>query len=647
MEVNSAEAKGIVAATKASIKAGGDVSKMDEFSVTLASLLGKTGSRMSEGSSNGLQSSSSEALEDGNAGGGHGEEMAEARKSAHDDNYDEPPRRDEHANTSGRDDRDDYHRDEPAVNDGAYQTRADDAPRADAHDSPASETADNSSTEMSDGANTSANDDGQNNQPDQSGAGSEQNAAGQNDTATHAPTANAGDGLADAALGGIVSSGEAQGDNGLADDGLATQGEGVQTAAKSGDSALAAVTSQLQAATSAGENTKGNGRSEQSTGRTNAIDGLNKALSALGMDTGTPKDVGGENAHAADPARGAKAGLAAKGDGKNNLQNPNALAGAQNASKALENAAREPDQLQRGGEVASTKTNQAAAIAKAIGGDPKLSVEVKVENTSEKLVSRPRSSLSPTVAADAAKGPQQAQTQGANPNAAQALLQSGQQMATQAQAQLDGSRQAKAGPVQGAAVQAPSAGNMAPAGSAPITPAGGESISNLSQTQNSQQTAAAQKTQRPAPSQRNVMEQVTVQITKAVNAGVDKINIQLRPASLGRVDVQLEMTGDGRISATIIADNRDTLDMLQRGARDLTKALNDAGLQADSQNLNFSLRENNQQQTADGGSNKDEQLDFNDVNEQVVDGPADIDDPAALELALRKLVSEGRVDIRA
>ena len=106
------------------------------------------------------------------------------------------------------------------------------------------------------------------------------------------------------------------------------------------------------------------------------------------------------------------------------------------------------------------------------------------------------------------------------------------------------------------------------------------------------------------------------------------------------------MSGDGRISATIIADSKDTLDMLQRGARDLTKALNDAGLQADSQNLNFSLRENNQQQAGNGGSGKDENLDFSEAEEQAV-GSNDIDDPAALEAALRKLVSDGRVDIRA
>ncbi|MCK4939789.1 MAG: flagellar hook-length control protein FliK, partial [Rhodospirillaceae bacterium] len=205
---------------------------------------------------------------------------------------------------------------------------------------------------------------------------------------------------------------------------------------------------------------------------------------------------------------------------------------------------------------------------------------------------------------------------------------------------------AKGATAQGAAVQAASASSGAGSGAAPVTAGGGESIANLTPNQNAQQAQAAQKPARPAPSQRNVMEQVTVQITKAVNSGLDKINIQLRPASLGRVDVQLEMSGDGRISATIIADSKDTLDMLQRGARDLARALNDAGLQADSQNLNFSLRENNQQQAGNGGSGKDENLDFSEAEDQALNA-SDIDDPAALEAALRKLVSDGRVDIRA
>ncbi|MDH5188273.1 MAG: flagellar hook-length control protein FliK, partial [Rhodospirillaceae bacterium] len=85
---------------------------------------------------------------------------------------------------------------------------------------------------------------------------------------------------------------------------------------------------------------------------------------------------------------------------------------------------------------------------------------------------------------------------------------------------------------------------------------------------------------------------------------------------------------------------------LQRGARDLTSALSDAGLQTDSQDLNFSLREQANQNAGNGNSGKDEQLDFNETENQSISSN-DIDDPAALEAALRRSISEGRIDIRA
>ncbi|TVS00234.1 MAG: flagellar hook-length control protein FliK [Rhodospirillales bacterium] len=90
--------------------------------------------------------------------------------------------------------------------------------------------------------------------------------------------------------------------------------------------------------------------------------------------------------------------------------------------------------------------------------------------------------------------------------------------------------------------------------------------------------------------QRAVSDQVTVHITKAVREGSDHIEIKLRPAALGRVDVRLELGADGRVLATVTADTRQTLEMLRADARGLERALQDAGLQADSGSLSFNLR---------------------------------------------------------
>ena len=89
----------------------------------------------------------------------------------------------------------------------------------------------------------------------------------------------------------------------------------------------------------------------------------------------------------------------------------------------------------------------------------------------------------------------------------------------------------------------------------------------------------------------NAADQVSVRIQRAVAEGVDRINLQLRPAQMGQVDVRLEVGTDGRVQATITAERPETLQMLQRDARTLEQALQDAGLEADSGSLNFGLRD--------------------------------------------------------
>jgi flagellar hook-length control protein FliK len=68
------------------------------------------------------------------------------------------------------------------------------------------------------------------------------------------------------------------------------------------------------------------------------------------------------------------------------------------------------------------------------------------------------------------------------------------------------------------------------------------------------------------------------------------VTIQLRPEELGRIEIKLEMSQDGKVRAAITADNPATLELLQRDARGLERALQDAGLRADASNLEFNLR---------------------------------------------------------
>lgn len=97
-----------------------------------------------------------------------------------------------------------------------------------------------------------------------------------------------------------------------------------------------------------------------------------------------------------------------------------------------------------------------------------------------------------------------------------------------------------------------------------------------------------------------LVAQVVVQVTKAVSEGNDRITIKLSPADLGRIDVRLDIGTDGKIQAVFAADKPQTVEMLQRDARELERALQDAGLRADSGSLSFNLR--GEQRDANGSA---------------------------------------------
>jgi len=103
-----------------------------------------------------------------------------------------------------------------------------------------------------------------------------------------------------------------------------------------------------------------------------------------------------------------------------------------------------------------------------------------------------------------------------------------------------------------------------------------------------------------------IFEQVAFTLRQAADGdgGVNTINIQLKPASLGAIQVKLDVDHDGKISAVISADRSDTLNLLRQDSQGLEQALRDAGLKADSGSLSFNLRGEQQafSQAPSGGS---------------------------------------------
>jgi flagellar hook-length control protein FliK len=93
----------------------------------------------------------------------------------------------------------------------------------------------------------------------------------------------------------------------------------------------------------------------------------------------------------------------------------------------------------------------------------------------------------------------------------------------------------------------------------------------------------------------STLDQIAFNLQQSLRTGLNQIEIQLKPASLGSIDVKLEMTHDGRMTAVISSDRSDTLNLLQRNSGELQQALRDAGLQTDNGSLSFNLRGEQQQ----------------------------------------------------
>lgn len=102
---------------------------------------------------------------------------------------------------------------------------------------------------------------------------------------------------------------------------------------------------------------------------------------------------------------------------------------------------------------------------------------------------------------------------------------------------------------------------------------------------------------RPGALPSTAVGQVAVKLANSAADGGGKLTIRLNPEELGKVDVKLEVSKDGTVHAKISAEKPETLDMLQRDARLLDKALQDAGLKTGQNSLEFDLRGGNGQPT--------------------------------------------------
>ncbi|MCP4923207.1 MAG: flagellar hook-length control protein FliK [bacterium] len=86
------------------------------------------------------------------------------------------------------------------------------------------------------------------------------------------------------------------------------------------------------------------------------------------------------------------------------------------------------------------------------------------------------------------------------------------------------------------------------------------------------------------------VEQLAFSVRTAVQEGVEKFQINMRPPELGRVEAKIEISKDGSLKAVFMADNPEARDLLRCQAEQLAQILNESGFSVEAGDLQFSLR---------------------------------------------------------
>lgn len=146
-----------------------------------------------------------------------------------------------------------------------------------------------------------------------------------------------------------------------------------------------------------------------------------------------------------------------------------------------------------------------------------------------------------------------------------------------------------------------------------------------------------------------VASQVAVEIARHLKNGQSSFQMRFDPPELGRVDVRMKVAADGSVQAHLIVERPETLDMFLRDQRALERALENAGLSANSGDLQFSLKQDGDQQMASGDNGAGQ----GSANGQSSDGPSDgaetwrEDDPENVQVhRLRLAEQRGGLDIK-
>ena len=109
------------------------------------------------------------------------------------------------------------------------------------------------------------------------------------------------------------------------------------------------------------------------------------------------------------------------------------------------------------------------------------------------------------------------------------------------------------------------------------------------------ETAPPRLPDQPAPAVAMIpnvpLAAVPVEVAMKSLAGVNRFEIRLHPEDLGRIDVRLDIEDDGSVQARLVVDRVETLALLQRDAKTLERAFEQAGLKPSEGGIDLTLRD--------------------------------------------------------
>lgn len=144
---------------------------------------------------------------------------------------------------------------------------------------------------------------------------------------------------------------------------------------------------------------------------------------------------------------------------------------------------------------------------------------------------------------------------------------------------------------------------------------------------------------------------LAVEITRQAMNGKTQFDIRLDPPELGRLNVRLEMDASGQTRTHMVVERAETLEMLTTDARNLERALQQAGLKTEPGSVSFELA----QDAADGFAQDQQSAGADDQQGETGTGDTPVADPddsmlpdalASPEAIRQQLYVTGHLDVR-